>query len=205
MSGPLINLAPGDYTVTFRFKVSDHQRSQDFINIDIGRMNFVGVNVENAGWERFTSETIAPNEFDQSNQYQLFEVPFTLDKLTTYIEIIMGHRGSVADLTADYFSITKDQPDGFPVFAVLFIPTLSAERLTDAPREFAEKFENAGGILLSPNEYMAALSPEYMIEFAEPYLGADHPAISEANQQLLEGRFMESLLTIREALSLVIE
>jgi hypothetical protein len=182
-------------------KVSDHQSSQDFINIDIGRMKFKGINVENDGWEQIASKTISPAAFEQSDQYQLFQIPFTLDKLTPYIEIIMGHRGSVADLIADYFSITKDQPDGFPVFAVLFIPTLSAERLTDTPREFAEKFETAGGILLSPNEYMAALSPEYMIEFAKPYLGADHPAISEANQQLLEGRYMESLLTIRTALS----
>jgi hypothetical protein len=199
--GPIINLAPGDYTATFRFKVSDHQGSEDFINIDIGRMKFKGINVENDGWEQIASKTIAPAAFDQSNQYQLIQVPFTLNKLTPYIEIIMGHKGSIADLTADYFEITKDLPDGFPVFAVLFIPTLSAERLTDTPPEFAEKFENAGGILLSPNEYMAALSPEYMIEFAKPYLGADHPAINEANRQLLEGRYMESLLTIREALS----
>ena len=205
MSGPLINLAPGDYTATFRLKVSDNSSPENFFRFDIGHMTFSGVNVVNSGWEQITLKEISPDDFIESDQYQLIQIPFTLEKLTPYIEIIIGHRGSYADLTADYFSITKDEPDNFPVFAVLFIPTLSAERLTDVPKQFTEDFESAGGILLTPDEFMAALNPEYMIEFAEPYLGSGHPAIVEANQQLSDGYYMKSLLTIREALSDVIE
>jgi hypothetical protein len=47
---------------------------------------------------------------------------------------------------------------------------------------------------------MAALNPEFMIEFAIPYLGERHRAIQEARAQLRAGRYFESLYTIREAL-----
>jgi hypothetical protein len=201
MTGPLVNLLEGEYTATFRFKVSDNRSSEGFVDINIGHMKFRGVNVQNAGWQEIARQGISPDAFEEPDQYQLIHVPFTLDELTTYVEVIMSHRGGHADLTADYFSVTKNQPSGLPVFAVLFIPTLSAERLTDTPRRFAEEFETAGGVLLTPDEFMASLSPEYMIEFAIPYLGAEHPAVAEAKEQLLEGAHSRSLLTIREALS----
>lgn len=203
--GPGINLAPGDYTATFRFKVSNIQSSQDFIDINIGRMKYKGIQVEDDGWEEFARKSISPNDFQEADKYQLIQIPFTLDKLKTDIEVIMQHRPSAAQITADYFSIKKNEPDNFPVFAALLIPLLSADRMTDVPRQFAEKFETAGGILLTPDEFMAALNPEFMVDFAIPYLGANHPALTQANQQLAEGKYFASLLTVRNALSVYLD
>ena len=54
--------------------------------------------------------------------------------------------------------------------------------------------------MLTPDEFMAALNPEYMIEFATPIVGANHPALIQARAQLRDGRYLESLLTLRGAL-----
>jgi hypothetical protein len=67
-------------------------------------------------------------------------------------------------------------------------------------RLVTEEFESNGGLLLTPDEFMAALNPEYMIEFATPLLGADHPSLVEARTLLENGEFFESLLTVRQAL-----
>jgi hypothetical protein len=204
-TGPLINLAPGEYTATFRFKASDNRSTQDFVDIAIGHMEFRGVTAQAYRWHELAHRTIAPRDFPEPDQYQLIEVPFTLDRLTTYVEVLVQHKGAYADLTADYYVLTKDDADVFPVFAVVFIPTIATQRITHLPQQFTAEFESADGIVLTPDEFMAALNPEYMIEFATPYLGAGHPAITEAKQQLAEGYYMKSLLTIRKALSSVVD
>jgi hypothetical protein len=127
-------------------------------------------------------------------------VPFTLDKLRTNIEIIVSHKGIYADLTGDYISISRSAPTGLPLFIPIWIVVTSAERQTDTPRLFIEKFECIGGIVLTPDEFVAALNPKYMIDFATPILGAGHAAITEARQQLNAGEFFNSLLTVRDAL-----
>jgi hypothetical protein len=71
--------------------------------------------------------------------------------------------------------------------------------LTEAP-QLAEDFEAAGGITLHPDEFLAALNPEFMIEWATPILGVDNPALAQAQAQLQNGDFFNSLLTVREAL-----
>ena len=47
---------------------------------------------------------------------------------------------------------------------------------------------------------MAALNPEYMIEFAEYFLGAGDARLGEAKSQLDAGKYYSSLLTVRNAL-----
>ncbi len=204
-TGPLINLAPGEYTATFRFKASNNQSTQNFVDIAIGHTEFVGVSAHAYRWHELARRAIAPHDFQGPNQYQLIEVPFRLDRLTTYVEVIIRHKGAYADLTADYYALTKDDPDAFPVFAVLFIPTVTPQRITDLPRQFSAEFESAGGILLTPDEFMAALNPEYMLEFALPYLGAEHPALAQAQRQMQDGYYMKSLITVRKALQAVVE
>ena len=76
---------------------------------------------------------------------------------------------------------------------------MTGQKLSDIP-EFAEDFEMAGGITLSPDEFMAALNPEYMIGLASSIMGSEHSAIATAEQQLLNGDYLESLLTVRSAL-----
>ena len=78
---------------------------------------------------------------------------------------------------------------------------ISGHRLTETP-QFAEDFERAGGIVLTPDEFLAALSPEYMIELASPILGSEHPALTEARERLAAGDYFISLVTVRNALRL---
>jgi hypothetical protein len=44
------------------------------------------------------------------------------------------------------------------------------------------------------------LNPEFMIDFATPVLGEGHTALIEAQAQLDQGEFLDSLVTIRAAL-----
>jgi hypothetical protein len=58
-----------------------------------------------------------------------------------------------------------------------------------------------GGLVLIPDEMMAALNPEFMIEWATPILGADNSSLLQAQTLLQQKKFLESLSTIRDALS----
>ncbi|MHC4321629.1 MAG: T9SS type A sorting domain-containing protein, partial [Planctomycetota bacterium] len=203
IQGPFINMAPGDYKAVLRLKVADNQSTVDFVEISVSRANRAGLSNQIIGFTEFTRHKIAPADFEEPNTYKLIKVPFKLDSFTTGLEIIVSHRGDETDLTADYIQFTKTIPDGMPVFAPLFIVVTSAERQTDTPRQFTEQFENGGGIVLSPDEFVAALNPEYMINLATSILGAGHPGIADANQLLVDGKYYSSLVTVRNALQQV--
>jgi hypothetical protein len=200
ITGPFVNLAPGEYTATLRLKVSDNQSSQEFVNIGISSPIITGLSGQITGFTDFASLKIAPNVFEEPNKYKLINVPFTLDKLGSNIEIIVSHKGIYADLTGDYISINRSAPTGLPLFIPIWVVVTSAERQTDTPRLFTEKFERIGGIVLTPDEFVAALNPEYMIDFSTPILGAGHAAIIQAQQQLNAGEYFYSLKTVRDAL-----
>lgn len=200
--GPYINLAPGGYTAIFRFKVCNNQSSQDFVDISISRANYTGIASQLTGYTEFARKKISPDEFEETNTYKLISLPFTLDNLTENVEVIMSFRGAETDLTADYIQFTQNDPKGFPVFAPLFLIVTSGEPLADSPRLFTEKLESAGGVVLTPDEFIAALNPEYMIEFATPILGAEDSSLTAAKQQLVAGEYFSSLLTVRQALKI---
>jgi hypothetical protein len=86
----------------------------------------------------------------------------------------------------------------FPVVSVigLFTPKLDEPEVI----QLIDQMESAGVLVLTPDEYMAALNPEYMIEFATPLLGADNQSLVQAQTLLESGKFFESLLTVRDAL-----
>lgn len=198
--GPYINLAPGHYLWQLRLKVSDNQSSADFLNISISQAIYEGINAQISGFTEFTNQRLAPNSFDAPDMYQLIEVPFTCETFTRNLEIIVSYISSNIDLTADYYRIIDLNPSEFPVFAPFFINVISSEPFYDIPRLFTEQFESGGGLMLTPDEFMAALNPEYMIDFATPFLGANNPALIQANQELAEGKYFTSLLTVRNAL-----
>jgi hypothetical protein len=66
--------------------------------------------------------------------------------------------------------------------------------------QFGRDFEHSGGLTLTPEEFLAALNPEFMIEFAKPYLGNGHLSILSAQAQLENRDYIGSLITIRTAL-----
>jgi hypothetical protein len=51
---------------------------------------------------------------------------------TTYIEVMIRHKGTQADPIADYYALTRDDADAFPVSAVAFIPALAGHPMTFA-------------------------------------------------------------------------
>jgi len=201
ITGPFINLAPGDYTVAMRLKVADNQGSQDFLNIAVSSPRLRGLDAKIEGFDEFASRKISLDEFDQSNAYELISFPVTLEKFTTYIEIIVSQINGVnVDITADYIMITKNDPDGLPVYATVSIDLLSAEKQTDTPKIFTEKFENEGGIILTPDEFVSSLNPAFMIDLAESRLGSGNANVIKAKGQFSAGSYYESLLTIRNVL-----
>jgi hypothetical protein len=55
-------------------------------------------------------------------------------------------------------------------------------------------------VLLTPDEFVASLNPEFLVEWAIPRLGSDHPAVVEAKALLLDRRFVDALVAIRAGL-----
>ena len=188
------NSAPGDYTVTFRLKVPDNQASEQ-----VARLYVIAA----ASGQILANRRIAPADFQQAGQYQDFTLSFTLDQLTSDSEFRIDYE-ETSDLYADSIEVTREGGVALPVFAALFMGlTISPElfeAMTDVAGRFTEGFESAGGLVLHPDEFMAALNPEFMIGLAEEMMGPEHPALAEARQQLADGTFLASLLTTREAL-----
>ena len=62
------------------------------------------------------------------------------------------------------------------------------------------EFQSGGGLVLTPDEFMAMLNPEFMIDWARPRLGSSDPALVQAEGLLRQGKYLESLLAVRGAL-----
>jgi len=201
VNGPYATLAPGNYNVTFRVKVADNKATEPLALL------FVGAHRRN--WVTIEQKLVSPSDFAQAGEYQDFTLSFTLDSLTTEVEFRINYYGGLdpplgswasTDMCVDYINATKKGSLGLPVFAAVLIPLVcSPQRLTEAP-QLAEDLERSGGVVLPPEEFIAALNPEFMIEWAAPILGSEHPALDEARQRLAEGDQLTSLLTVRDAL-----
>jgi hypothetical protein len=187
-----ISLLPGEYTVTFRMKVANNQHTEPFAAIYVGETP--------TDWHQIAYQSIAPSDFEQAKQYQDFTLSFTLERFTPELEFRVDYWRGVTALYVDTIRATRSSGSALPVFAGVFIVVIDqSQRLTEAPH-LAEDFEAAGGITLHPDEFLAALNPEFMIEWATPILGANHPALAQAQAQLQNDDFFDSLLTVREAL-----
>lgn len=66
-----------------------------------------------------------------------------------------------------------------------------------APDRFAEAFEQVGGVLLTVDEFMAVLKPEFMVRPAAKRLGTF--GMAEEVRLLEPGENLFSLLPVREA------
>jgi GxGYxYP putative glycoside hydrolase C-terminal domain/FlgD Ig-like domain/GxGYxYP_N second domain len=190
-------LAPGDYTATFRLKVSTNEDTNPVANIYLG--------VSSDDWYHIAGQYIAPADFIQSNVYQDFIIPFTLDTLTSGFECRIDHwMGTQTELYADYFKIIRSGGPALPSFRTVLVPLIinvnEMPYQNSAAGRFTDIFESAGGIVLTADEYLAALNPEYMLDLATPILGPGHQVITKAQQELSEKNFLGSLITIREGL-----
>ncbi|MFX1255339.1 MAG: hypothetical protein ACFFCZ_27300 [Promethearchaeota archaeon] len=190
--GPFASLAPGKYDVTFRLKVSQKQSNTPFAQL------YAGI-AQSSGWQMLTSKNIAPNDFTSADEYQDFTLSFILNEFTSNVEFRIEYFG-IRDLFADYIHAIREGGLDLPVFTSVFIPLITSPQPLTETTELADILEQAGAIVLHPDEFMAALNPEFMIDWATPILGADNPKLADAQAQLAAGDYFYSLLTVRDAL-----
>jgi hypothetical protein len=200
--GRFAAVAAGDYTAVFRLKVEECGASEPIARLYCSGL-YDPLSAELTGeWMH-----VAPRDFDVCGEYQDFTLSFTLEHST--VELVLGieYYGGTApppgswasgDLYGDTIRAEREGGLDLPVFATIAVITT----LPGHPDNvlLADELEAAGVVVLYPHEFMAALNPEFMIEWAGPMLGARHPALVEAQRLLDEERFLESLLAVREGL-----
>jgi hypothetical protein len=201
IQGPFTELPPGNYTATFRLKMEDNISS-----LPIARL-YVSEIVDNPPAPPFVSRELTPRDFTAPGQYQDFTLTFTVDRWASRVELgLIPYNGTnwadseyaSANLWADSVHLIRQGGLNFPVFSMMGL--IVTKPVEPDVTQLIDQMESAGILVLTPDEYMAALNPEYMIEFATPLLGADHPSLVQAQALLESGKFFESLLTVREAL-----
>jgi hypothetical protein len=201
--GPRMTLAPGNYTLTYRLKVASNLSRLPVAHL------FPLLQNQGGGAPNLVDRWIAPADFLEADEYQDFSLTFKLVKYTPEIQIWMDYTGGLSgnansDLYLDTITLTRSGGSVFPLLAPVFIGQVGpVDSMIADLRALTTEYEQAGGVVLLPDEFMAAFNPAFMIEFATPYLGADNPAIQTAKQQLQEGNYFESLVTIREALKAI--
>lgn len=193
-----LSLPPGGFEVAFRLKIEENTSSNTIVRV------YVGQTIDGE-WTELGSLVIAPNDFSAADSYQDFTVSYSLPDLSANVEFRVDYQQSAAltQVNFDYFKNTFTGEDILPVFAPVWIGLVTDERdeLDRAPGEFVSKFEQNGGVVLTPDEFVAALNPQYMIDFAKPILGAEHSAMLDAEQELGVGNYYQSLMKIRAGLN----
>jgi PKD repeat protein len=196
--GPFASLAPGEYTVVYRLKVSSNLDNKPLAVLDVGTYD--------DDWVSFARRSVSPREFSQAGKYQNFTLHFTLDQFVNRVEFRLEYYGgedgnwAKGDLTADYIIARRVGGLNMPVFGAGFVAMMGSNRLTNL-ESLTDQITEAGGTVVHPDEYMAALNPEFMLEWAAPILGEDNTQLSLARQKLSRGDYLGSLLTTRLALA----
>jgi hypothetical protein len=124
---------------------------------------------------------------------------FSLDRLTRGVIFRIVYDGGMTDLYIDNMQAVRRGNLSMPYFACVGIDNIGG-CASVVPNLFQKEFENAGGIVLHPDEFFAALNPDYMIDLATPYLGAGDSSLIKAKTQLEKGKYFSSLMTVRSAL-----
>ena len=187
--GPWAALEPGEYSTTYRMKVSGNTANAAVAEV------FVEERYAFSDWRTIASRTVKANSFTSAGTYQDFTLTFSLDRQTPLVEFELSYLGSV-DLSLESIRVSKLSEVHFPVFSCVLITPCSLPEVHST----IESIKDDGGHVLTPDEFLGALNPEFMIDWASNILGEDHPSIAAASQQFLEGEYYQSLLTIRSSL-----
>jgi len=197
IAGPRLILAPGTYTATYRLKVENNQSRLPFAHL---------VLLQQVGEGRsLVDRTLSPSDF-QAGEWQDFSLSLTLDEFVSDVEVWLDYMGGTpgnadTDLYADTIALRREGGPALPFVVPIFIGLVGpVEPLNEDLRLVTEELERQGGVLLTPDELMAALNPEYMIGWAASMLGSDDPALAEAQLLMEDGQFLKSLYAVREAL-----
>ena len=193
--GPFAELAPGTYDVVYRLKVSDNGST-----LPLARLWVTGNDPDG---RTFVQHTLSPSDWSRGGQYEALTVTFTLERSAFNCEFRLDYDGGTAghassELWADEVVATRRGGLDLPVLAAAFaVPGFHRELDRWG---IVQRFEAAGGRVLTPNEFIALLNPEYMIDFAARRLGANHSSLVTARAHLAAGRYLEALLAVRAGL-----
>ncbi len=201
--GPFSALAPGGYDVTFRLKVADNGETRPIAQVYAG--------IQEVEWRMLGQRSVAPSDFQQAGQYQDITVSFGLERFAQNVEFRLDYYAGMAgdwattDLYADTIVARRQGGLDMPVFAAAFIALVGPTQPLNDSLQIAQDIERAGGLVLTPDEFMAALNPEYMASLARQGAAANTPAeyaaaLGEADRRLREGDYLASLLAARAAL-----
>jgi hypothetical protein len=182
---------PGTYTVSFNLKVADNRSPDNIASIY--------ASIQGAG-DPIARRSINASDFVQAGQWQTFSFTFTLPGQTPGVSLQLDFLPHASDLFASQMRVVRDGADPLPVFAPIFI-SLTAPGPKRELARLGEQLQAAGVVVVSADELVAALNPEYMVGFAAPRLGAGHPSLKQARAQLKAGQFFEALVTVRNALA----
>jgi hypothetical protein len=144
--------------------------------------------------------------FAQAGEWQDFSMTFDLDDFVSEVQLWLDYMGGTpnnadVDLDVDTIILRREGGPALPIVAPIFMGLVGpVGPLNEDLRLVTEEFKRGGGILLTPDEFMAALNPEYMIGWATPMLNSNDPALDEAQRLLDDGQFIQSLYAVREAL-----
>lgn len=196
-----MSLFPGNYEIKYRLKVSDNSTSDLIATI------YAGTRFAYPDFSFLGSKDVFKSEFNSVSDYQEFTFNFSLDDITHDIEFRLDLRDGNADLYADYITANNTTPVNLPVFAPLYMSLAVDPSEMDGMNRIAETFANifepGGGIILTPDEFMASLNPEFMISFSQNFLNPSDPGLIQAKQEFDNRDYFQSLLTIRSALASV--
>jgi hypothetical protein len=109
-----------------------------------------------------------------------------------------GSNWADTDLYADTIVVSREGGAVIPRFEAIFIGLVGpVDSLDEDLRILSEEPEIAA---LHPDEFMAALNPEFMIEWAEQFFGESSEELHGARTLLDEGQYIESLIEVRDSL-----
>src|SRR6185503_7557007 len=157
---------PGTYTVSFTLRVADNRAALNVATI------YTRIDGQS---EPLARRAVNASDFLQPDQWQTFSYTFTLPAPTT-VHLQLDFIPGISDLFASHMRVIRDGVDPLPVFAPIFI-SLTAPGPKRELARLGEQLEAAGVVVLTADEFMAALNPEYMIAFAAPRVGAANAAL----------------------------
>lgn len=191
-----LSIPPGEYTATFRAKVPDNSVMDPVITFSILDQGNGGPDAINEHLNR------APSDFISSGIYQEFSINFSNDHLAQNVDVVFQYEGGAGDVYIDNFRLERSGDPIVPFHSA----RLGAGYATPAAPDFgvsgrfADKFESRGGVFLHPEEFVASLNPEFMLDFARERLPANDPLLAEAETELAMGHFFDAVLKVRQAL-----
>ena len=197
--GPL-TLAPGRYEVKVRMKVAENTSTSPIVTV---KVSYDGLNRPPA-LDNIPIFQLSPADFLAPNQYQEFTWSFTMDSLRSELIYGFDFGDGATDLWLDYLNSVNVDGAELPVIGTIVLDNINPydPGVHTVALDFENRFTLAGGMLLTPEEFVASLNPEFMLDLAKRYIGTS-PDIVEAEQLLIENDYLKSLLASRRAVKVL--